>query len=146
MKCVSFLLVVLSGCWTCPIQAQSPAKDWNVAFLNQVLSNVAPGQTTVQLGDMQILVRNVKAWRDLLAGTPGPELAFDGAAPIWTSGNVYYTFDSSVTAFNQQVSRDAMGEWATFANVHFIPRTTQPNYFTFRENPSLGGGQSAVGM
>src|ERR1051326_2467477 len=146
MKRIFSLLVVLYGCCTPSIQAQSPSKDWNVGFLNQVLSNVAPGQATVQLGDMQILVRNVKAWRDQLAGNPGTELAFDGAAPIWTFGNVYYTFDSSVTAFNQQVSKDAMGEWASFVNVHFIPRTTQANYFTVRLNPSLGGGQSAVGM
>jgi hypothetical protein len=129
-----------------PLRAQASTTDWSVALLDQTLATVQPGQNLVQVGDMEILVSNLRAWRNQLAGAPSPNLAFDGTAPIWTSGNVYYTFDSSVSVAHQKVFLDGAKEWATFANLHFLPRTIQPNYFTVLEQSSLEGGQSAVGM
>lgn len=126
--------------------SQTSSTGWSIAALDQILSNVPPGQATAQVGDMQILVSNLRAWRNQLAGVPQPKLAFDGTAPTWPGGNVYYHFDSSVSPAEQQAVLDGAAEWATFANLHFIPRTAEANYITFRQNNSLGGGQSAVGM
>ena len=128
-----------------PARAQKKP-DWNLAVLDKILAAVPSGAKLARVGDMEILVSNLRAWRNQLAGEPVLNLAFDGAAPIWTSGNVYYTFDENVSAAHQKVFLDGAKEWATFANLHFIPRTTEPNYFTVVENPSLNGGQSAVGM
>jgi parallel beta-helix repeat protein len=126
--------------------AQTPTTDWSIAALDGILTNVPPGQATVKIDDMEILVSNLRAWRNRLAGLPQPKLAFDGISPLWTGGNVYYTFDASVSAEKQRAVLDGAAEWATFANLHFIPRSTEPNYITFRQNDFLGGGQSAVGM
>lgn len=120
--------------------------DWSIAALDSILTNTPPGQKTVRIDDMEILVSNLRTWRNRLAGVPQPHLAFDGSSPIWTGGNVYYTFDASVTTDKQKAVLDGAAEWAAVANLHFIPRTTQSNYITFIENASLGGGQSAVGM
>jgi hypothetical protein len=70
--------------------------------LDELLVGVARGQRLVQVGDMQILTVNPQAWRNKLAGAPIPNLAFDGTAPTWTGGNVYYTFDPSVSAAHQK--------------------------------------------
>jgi len=119
--------------------------DWDVAVIDQMLAGVAPGQPTVQVGDMEILGANLRAWRNQLAGGPHPASAFDNV-PLWTGGNVYYTFSNNVSAVKQRAFLDGANEWATFANVRFLPRTAQANYVTIYENPSLSGGQSAVGM
>jgi hypothetical protein len=77
--------------------------------------------------------------------------AFDGAAQLWPGGNVYYTFDSSVSAARQKVFLDSAAEWALFANLHFIPRASQTNYVTIIATNDLGNGvleagDSEVGM
>ena len=77
--------------------------------------------------------------------------AFYGTAQLWPGGNVYYTFDSSVSALKQRVFLDSAAEWALFANLHFTPRSTQANYVTIVETNFLGnevleGGVSAVGI
>ena len=128
------------------MQAQKSETDWNVKLLDEILASVPPGEKLARVGDMEILVSNLRAWRSELAGEPSTSLAFDGNVPIWTGGNLYYTFDANVSAFNRKAFLDGAKEWATFADLHFIPRTTEPNYFTVKENPSLSGGQSAVGM
>jgi Astacin (Peptidase family M12A) len=121
-----------------------------VAYLDQVLAAVPSGQKTARLGDMEILVANLVAWRDRLAGMPTPRSAFDGTAPTWTGGNVYYTFSTSgtnaVAAAQQRVFVDCCNEWATFANIHFIPWTTQANYVMVVQQTNFEGGFSAVGM
>lgn len=129
-----------------PANAQKKPIDWNVVLLDKILASVPAGQKLARVGDMEILVSNLRAWRNHLTGEPSLNLAFDGDAPIWTGGNVYYTFDANVSAAKQKAFLDGAKEWATFANLHFIPHTLEPNYFTVIENPSLGGGQSAVGM
>jgi hypothetical protein len=135
-----------------PLRAQAQSGDWNVAVLDQILARTRPGQKLVQVGDMEILVTNLTVWRDEIAGAGGPvpQSAFENGAPTWTDGNVYYTFSTSgtnaVPENFQQAFLDAAAEWATFANLHFIPRTTQSNYVTVQVNGGLEGGQSAVGM
>jgi hypothetical protein len=128
------------------LHAQTNSTQWSVAVLDKLLAGVAPGQRLVQVGDMQVLTNNLQAWRRLLAGAVAPDLAFDGTAPTWTGDNVYYTFDSSVSAAHQKAFLDGANEWATFASLRVIARTTQANYVTIQEVPSLQGGQSAVGM
>jgi hypothetical protein len=123
---------------------------WSVAYLDQVLAAVQPGQTTAQVGDMQILVTNLQYWRDELVGKANPQLAFDGTAPTWPGGNVYYVFDTNsgtaVPDIEKQAFIDCANEWAAFANLHFFQRTTQSNYVLVSQQASLDGGQSAVGM
>ena len=114
--------------------------------MDKILASVQLGQTTARVDDMEILVSNLQTWRNQLAGLPSPKLAFDGSAPTWPAGNVYYAFSNNVSTAKQKAVLDGAAEWATFANLHFLARSTQTNYITFRENDSLGGGQSAVGM
>ena len=122
------------------------AGDWNVAVLNQLLAGVSPGQTEVPVGDQLINVAILQNWRDQLTGNPRPQLAFNSGFNQWTNGNVYYTFDASVPATDQRVFLSAAGQWSTFVNVHFIPRTSQANYIIVTNNPNLSGGLSSVGM
>src|SRR5580700_6097828 len=95
----SLALVALTTLLFAParLHAQTQTADWNVAVLNQILAGVQPGQALVQVGDMNILVRNLQAWRDQLAGGPAQLSAFSGAVPTWTDGDVYYTFATSGT-------------------------------------------------
>lgn len=124
----------------------APQPNNEVALLDEILASVAPGQNLARVDDMWIAVDRLQTWRNQLSGKPGQNFAFDGVAAPWTSGNVYYTFDVSVSAAKQKTFLDAAGEWAMFANLHFIARAAQANYITVRENNSISGGQSAVGM
>ncbi len=124
----------------------STTNDWNVAVLDKILAAVPPGQKLAQVGDMRIQVPLLQYWRNQLAGAPQPQLAFDGTAPTWTGGNVYYSFSNNVSAVKQKAFLDGAAEWTTFANVHFFLRTTQANYVLVFEDANLGGGESTVGM
>ena len=125
---------------------QTSGADWNLAVLDQIIASASTGADTVQIGDMMIPLGYLQTWRNKLAGVPQPKSAFYNGFIPWTSGNVYYAFDASVVATNQKVFLDCAAEWATFANLHFFLRTTQANYILVTNNPSLGGGLSAVGM
>ncbi len=114
----------------------SPGADWNVAVLDQLLASVPAGQTTVQVGDQLLSVSYLQGWRNKLAGGPQPKIAFSGTFTPWTSGNVYYAFDASVSASNQKAFLDAAAEWATFANLHFSQRVAQANYILVTNNAS----------
>ena len=126
--------------------APSASANWSVAVLDKILAGVPPGQTLAQVGDMQIQVSLLQTWRNQLAGGPQPLLAFNGVTPTWTDGNVYYSFSNNVSAVEQQAFLDGAAEWATFANLHFIPWTTQANYVTVFLGQGLEGGESDVGM
>jgi hypothetical protein len=52
------------------LSAQTSTTDWSVAVLDQILANVQPGQKTARIDDMEILVSNLQAWRNQLAGLP----------------------------------------------------------------------------
>jgi hypothetical protein len=122
------------------------AADWNVAVLDSILASVSPGQNSAQIDDMLLPVSYLRGWRDKLAGAPQSRTAFSGTFTAWPGGNVYYAFDPSVSAWEQAVFLSAAAEWATFANLHFIARTSEPNYIQVVYNPSLSGGNSYVGM
>ena len=64
-----------------PLLAQTQTTDWNVAVLDQILAGVQPGQTLARVGDMEILVVNLRAWRDQLAGGVSKLSAFSGSTP-----------------------------------------------------------------
>ncbi len=44
---------------------------------------------------------------------------------LWAGGNVPYSFDADVTPEHRQNMLDAMAEWETVANVHFVPHTNE---------------------
>lgn len=119
---------------------------WNLAVLDHLIASASPGQGTVLVGDMNLPTGYLQGWRNRLAGGPQPNLAFEGNLTAWPGGNVYYTFSNNIPAVKQQAMLDGMGEWATFANLHFIPWTNEANYVTIFEAPGLEGGQSMVGM
>ena len=121
-----------------------------VAAYDAILAGVTPGQTTIPLGDMIVPVATVRLWRDQLAGTAAPSSASQTGVSKWTGGIVYYAFDASVienaTVKHRTATLDAMAEWATFANLTFIPRVAQANYILIKDVPGLGGGVAALGM
>lgn len=131
---------------TAAFGAETSVTNWSVTVINQLLAKVPPGHTTVLVGDMLLPVSLMQGWRDHLAGGPQPRLAFSGSFAPWTGGAVYYSFSNNVSAVKQQACLDAMAEWAMFANLHFVPWTTQANYVTIFEASSLEGGQSNIGM
>lgn len=122
------------------------ADEWSVAYLDELLAGVLPNQRTVQVGDMEILVTNLRAWRHELSGEPVAQSAFGGNVPLWTDGKIYYTFEATLSAAKRRAFLDGASEWAMFANLQFVPRVAQANYMHVVENASLAGGQSAVGM
>jgi len=126
--------------------AATPGVDWNITALDQAIATVPAGEKFAQIGDMLVPLDYLQDWRNQLAGIPQPKSAFYNGFIPWTSGNVYYSFDASVTSFNQKVFLDCAAEWATFANLRFIARSTQANYILVTNNATLNGGLSAVGM
>ena len=97
---------------------------------------------------MVVPVSTVRLWRDQLAGTAPPGSASQTGVTTWPGGIVNYVFDASVvenaTVKHRTATRDAMGEWATFANVTFIEGSAA-NYILIKEVAGLGGGVAAVG-
>ncbi|HEY5298240.1 MAG TPA: M12 family metallopeptidase [Verrucomicrobiae bacterium] len=140
------LVVLFLLAWTRLFAASPPSTDWNVAVIDHILASVPAGQQFAQVGDMEISVSYLQNWRNHLAGGPQPNIAFSGTFTPWPGGDVYYTFSNNVSAVKQKAFLDGAAEWAMFANLHFIPRTTQPNYVTVYELAALEGGQSMVGM
>ncbi len=126
--------------------AAQPTAPWELAALDQLLAVTPPDQPLVQIGDMHLLASRLRLQRNQLAGELTLQSAFDGVAPLWLGGSVYYAFDASVSPAKRKAFLDGAAEWAMFANLRFIARSSQPNYITIREIPGLGGGQSAVGM
>jgi hypothetical protein len=125
---------------------ESATTAWNVAVLDRLLAAVPPGQNTVQVGDMILPVSYLQGWRNQLGGGPQPRLAFNGNFTAWPGGNVYYAFSNNVSAVKQQAFLDGMAEWAMFANLHFLLRSSEANYVLVYEQTAAEGGLSAVGM
>jgi len=124
---------------------------WDIAVLDKILAGAHPGQEIVPVGDMGFKVTVLRAWRDYLASGGGekPDSAFVGGIVTWTNGTIPFTFDPAVTGPHQQAFLDAAGEWAMFANLHFVPLTTQTNYLLVKNAPDgsgEGGLSSGVGM
>src|SRR5580698_5143891 len=91
LLCRTFLLNAIAV-FSSTVLAQAPSTKWSLDCLDQVLASAQPGQRTARVGDMEILLSNLRAWRDQLAGTAVPLSAFDGTTPTWTDGIVYYAF------------------------------------------------------
>src|ERR1700691_1257541 len=108
--------------------AETKEGAWDLAVLSQLMASVQPGQNLVQVGDMMIPVSYLQQWTNYLAGGPQPNLAFGPGITTWPGGNVYYSFSNNVTAVEQKAFLDGMAEWAMFANLHFILRSSQANY------------------
>ena len=70
-----------------------------------------------------------------------PESAFGGNVVLWPGGVVPYVFDAGVSALHQKAFLDAATDWAMFANVSFIARTSQADYVYVQEG--LDGDFSA---
>jgi hypothetical protein len=143
--------------------AASPAPDVDssrdIAVIDYLIASAKSGEEMVKIGDMGFKASVLKAWRDHLAaqtqkatqrrGEVQPEGAFAGGVQTWTSNTIPYTFDAAVTPAHQQAFLDAAGEWATFANLHFLARTSQANYLLVKNAPDglgEGGFSSGVGM
>jgi len=141
-----FVLVLLLPLFLLAFKTQAQSNAWDVAILDRILSNVPPGQTVAQVGDMFIKVSNLQAWRNAMVGGPHPLLAFDGTIATWPTGTVFYAFSNNVSVAHQKVFLDGMNEWAMFANLHYTLRTTQSNYVLIVDDPTLSGGFSSVGM
>src|SRR5580704_10175923 len=93
-----FVVATLLFC-SLSFASRAQSNSWDVAVLDRILANVPPGQNVAQVGDMFMQVSYLRAWRNQLAGGPHPLLAFQGPTiPIWTGGNLYYTFSNSVSA------------------------------------------------
>src|SRR4051794_9374465 len=103
------------------LHAEKKSGDWNIVEIDKILKAVPIGEKLALVGDMEILVTNLSEWRNQLAGT-STKLAFaGGGVATWPSGNLYYTFDANVTSAHRKEFLDGALEWATFANLHFIP-------------------------
>ncbi|MDB5136674.1 MAG: hypothetical protein JWP37_3277 [Mucilaginibacter sp.] len=65
---------------------------------------------------------------------------------LWPGATVYYTINSSVgSTGNTSIVTSAITYWQNNTLIHFVQRTTQPNYVTFIY--SLGGpGSNGIGM
>jgi hypothetical protein len=131
---------------TFQLNAAVSTQNWSMAVLKETLAQVQPGQKLVQLGDMQVPVAYLQNWYDKLTGGLQPQSTFDQYFTAWPNGNIYYSFDASVSFPHQKAFLDAASEWATFANLHFILRTNQANFIIITNSPALDGGLSAVGM
>lgn len=144
------LLAVLSCLFVASTAAagrKTTATAGNLAVIDRVLAASDPKARTIRIGDMDFPRAALVAHRDKLAGkkSAGPDAAFDGKVTLWTGGLVPYAFDEKVTAEHRRAFRDAAADWATFAALTFVERTTQPNYILVVDSPNEGG-YSAVGM
>ena len=118
-----------------------------VATYDAILATIEPDQATVAFGDMIVQVETLRLWRDQFAGIATPNSASATGINKWTGGNVYYAFNANVSAAHQAAFVDAAREWESFANLHFILRTSQTNYIMVNDGGSgLSGGNSALGM
>ena len=142
-----FVFTVLLALLPLTSISRAQSNTWDVAVLDRILANIPPGQSVAQVGDMFIKVSTLQVWRDQLAGEPPPPLAFDGTIQTWITGTVFYAFSNNVSVAHQKAFRDGMTEWAMFANLHYVARTTQSNYVTIVDGGiSQEGGDSSVGM
>jgi hypothetical protein len=124
----------------------APRDAWSAQVIARLLATTPAEQDFIEVGDMVLRRSFLTAVRESLISGRAPNSTFDGAVTLWPGGNVYYTFDASVSAIHQRAFLDAAAEWAAFANLTFTARTTQPNYILVLDVPGLNGGTSHVGM
>lgn len=126
--------------------AEAPGSPKNLRALDRLIAQRGHGKF-VLVDDMLIPRGWLRTYRLALTHGSRKRATATTTAPIWTGGVVYYSFDASVSAIHQRAFVAACTDWATWANLTFVPRTTQPNYIVVLDGgPSFIGGQSAVGM
>jgi Astacin (Peptidase family M12A) len=138
----------------------------DIAVIDRALASEKRGDRWIKFGDVGVTRQQLLTFRDRLvaeeqgrASTRPKGVEPEAVTPPnttfkWPGGNVYYRFDptqvgnGTITAAKMQAVRDAMAEWAAFANLTFIENISgQPHYITYQEDPSLAGGfSSSVGM
>ncbi|HEY0369082.1 MAG TPA: M12 family metallopeptidase [Chthoniobacterales bacterium] len=153
-RSVSFCALVL-------LVRQSPAAAFedDLAVYDRLIAEVPPDESLVRFGDVGITPAQLRDFRQRLVrlkdGEPLPDVVTPaGSSFKWPAGNVYYRFDpteignGTINVAKMQQFRDAVAEWAAFANLHFIENISgQANFITVKETPGLGGGfSSSVGM
>ncbi|MGZ4966939.1 MAG: M12 family metallopeptidase [Chthoniobacterales bacterium] len=118
---------------------------WDIAVLDRLLASQPPEVTRLRAGDMILPRSFVKAARDILAANGAQtEAAFDGGVVLWPGGVIPYVFDGNVTALHEKMFLDGAAEWASVANLTFVPRTNQTDYVHVQEGMN-GDNSSAVG-
>jgi hypothetical protein len=149
------------------VLAATPTQNTaDIAVIDRAIASAQPGQERVRFGDVGMRVADLKIFRDRLAGTTAvarpdgnPEPLSDtpnGTVFKWPGGSVNFRFDptqvsnSTLTADKMRQVRDAVAEWAAFANLTFneFSGTPPANYITVQEKAdgSEGGFSSSVGM
>ncbi|MGZ5512156.1 MAG: hypothetical protein ACXWG7_02100, partial [Chthoniobacterales bacterium] len=102
---------------------------WDIAVIDRLLASQPPEVTRLRAGDMILPRSFVKAARDILAANGAQtEAAFDGGVVLWPGGVIPYVFDGNVTALHEKMFLDGAAEWASVANLTFVPRTNQTDY------------------
>ncbi len=130
------LLLALLGAVAAPparaADAASRGAAQDIADLDRILAQAAPGRDAVFVGDMGLRVDALRLYRqrlaDRLAGRVAPRSSFLPAFSRWPGGNVPYAFDANVSPANRAAFVKACGDWEAAANVHFFPRTTEADF------------------
>ena len=140
------VVLAVVGFLIAPPAGASPTTQWQVQYLDGLLA--ASSSDTVAVVDMVVHQATVLAARDALThpGAAHPNGAGGAGTTPWPSGVIPYEFDATVTAAHQEQFVDAASEWSAFANVTFVPRTSQTDYVTVHDDPSISGGNSFVGV
>jgi Astacin (Peptidase family M12A) len=68
---------------------------------------------------------------------PGRMSAWSTNAQLWSNGFVPYRFALNVTSAQQQIAMAAMNQWASTANIRFVPRTNEDDYITFQSHVDI---------
>ena len=124
-----------------------PSKPTNLQLLDQALALSAGGEL-VRIDDMLFPREKFVAYRNKVAqsqtGGRQTNIAFRDITR-WPGGRVYYSFNSSLPTAQRTAFTEACREWEQWANVKFIPRTSEADYIRVYQDPN-DGSFSAIGM
>lgn len=117
--------------------AQTSATPTNNQLLDKLIAGANPGSNFVQSGDMLLSVDALKAYRQAQDG------GFSGASAfyhttLWPGGRVPYVFDPAFPDDSRTYFVAACREWEKWANLKFVPRTTETDYIRIYRDPSDG--------
>jgi astacin (peptidase family M12A) len=145
MKRIVFIGAIIAVAFSAFAQPRSGSHRVDIRVLDRLLASAPANSKTVRAGDMILrrsYVQAARAW--LAAGGRQPESAFAGNVVLWPGGIVPYVFDPGVSALHQKAFLDAATDWATFANVSFVARTSQTDYLYVQEGTN-GDNSAGVG-
>lgn len=119
----------------------APVTGFDIAAVDKLLALAKPGEDSVYLDDMVFKVeylQNLRAQMEI-----APQFASATSITKWPNGTVPYVFNSNVNSTNRQHFIDATVEWAKYAKITFVARTSQTNYVTVNDST---GNSAGVGM